>query len=127
MFIPIVLSLLLSYALEPLVAALGRTSRSRVARPVTAAVVVSALTIGLGDTGYALSDEAAAIVAELPEAAQRLRQALQREAREAGASQQVQQAADELQRAAKEAAARVRAAACRASGSINPCSTFAST
>lgn len=103
-FIPIVLSLLLSYALEPLVAALGRTSRSRMARPVAAAVVVGALTIGLGYTGYALSDEAAAIVAELPEAAQRLRQALRREAREAGAIQQVQQAADELQRAAEDAA-----------------------
>lgn len=100
-FIPIVLSLLISFALEPIVRSLMRLRLPRMA----AAAVVVALTIGaLGYTGYALSDDAAAIVADLPEAATRLRQALRREQGEPGTIQQVTEAAKELQRTADEAA-----------------------
>jgi predicted PurR-regulated permease PerM len=100
-FIPIVVSVLISYALEPVVASLMRMRLSR----VLASVVVMALLSGtLGYAGYVLSDDAAAIVAQLPEAAQKLRLSMRRENGEAGAIQQVQRAAAELQRTADEAA-----------------------
>jgi predicted PurR-regulated permease PerM len=98
-FIPIVLSILISYALSPLVRSL---TRIRVPRMLAAAVVVALLAGGLGYSAYSLSDDASAIVAAMPEAATKLRQALRRE-REDGAIQQVQRAAEELQRTADEA------------------------
>lgn len=100
-FIPIVLSILISYALEPLVRSL---TRIRVPRVLASAVIVTLLTGALGYTGYALSDDAAAIVAAVPEAATKLRQVLRREQGEDGTIQQVQRAAEELQRTADEAA-----------------------
>jgi len=60
---------------------------------------------GLTYTGYALSDDAAAMVAAVPEAATKLRVALRRNSTN-GTIQQVQQAATELQRAADETTAR---------------------
>ena len=99
-FIPIVVSVLISYALEPVVASLMRMRLSR----VLASVVVMALLSGtLGYGAYVLSDDAAAIVAQLPEAAQKLRLSMRRENGEAGAIRQVQRAAAELQRTADEA------------------------
>ena len=59
-FIPIVLSVLISYALEPIVATLMRLRLPRVA---AAAIVIMLFTGGLGYAGYALSDDAAAMVA----------------------------------------------------------------
>ena len=100
-FIPIVLSVLISYALEPVVRGLMRLRLSRV---LSSAMVVTLLTGSFGYTAYALSDDAAAVVAQLPEAAQRLRQVLRRD-RGNGAIQQVQKAAEELQEVAAEAAA----------------------
>lgn len=100
-FIPIVLSLLFSYALEPIV---RRLMRLRLPRMAASAVVVTLATGGLGYAVYSLSDDAAAIVAELPEAAARLRHAIRREGGEQGAIQQVTEAAKELQRTADEAA-----------------------
>jgi len=59
-FIPIVLSILISYALEPIVEGLIRL---RLPRMAASALVVASLTGILGYTAYALSDDAAAIVA----------------------------------------------------------------
>ena len=78
--------------------------RIRLPRPSASAVVVAALAGVFGYTVYSLSDDAAAIVAQLPEAAQKLRRrcgATQRRRRRdrAGAA-----AAEELQRTADEAA-----------------------
>jgi predicted PurR-regulated permease PerM len=101
-FIPIVLSILISYALEPLVRVLMHI---RLPRAVASAVVVAALAGTVGYTVYGLSDDAAAIVAAVPEAATKLRQTLRREqGQEDSAIQQVQRAAEELQRTADEAA-----------------------
>jgi predicted PurR-regulated permease PerM len=102
-FIPIVLSVLISYALEPIVVALMRI---RLPRAVASALVMMALTSGVVYTGYALSDDAMAMVSELPEAAVRLRVALRRGNGEPGTIQQVQKAAEELQKTADEASAR---------------------
>lgn len=101
-FIPIVLSILLSYALEPIVRGLVRLKLPRVA----AAGVVMVLLVGsIGYSAWALSDDATAIVAELPEAAQKLRRSLRGERGAAPtAIEQVQKAATELQKTADEAA-----------------------
>lgn len=100
-FIPIVLSILISYALEPAVRWLVRR---RLPRMAASALIVTMLTAGLGFTGYMLSDDAAAIVADLPEAAAQLRETLARDAGQQSAIEQVQKAAEELQRTAEEAA-----------------------
>jgi predicted PurR-regulated permease PerM len=97
-FIPIVLSVLISYALDPLVLWLMRL---RVHRAVGAGLVVGSLACGLGYTAWTLSDDVAQVVAQIPEAAQRLRQTLRRNsAGEPGAIAQMQEAAKELQKTA---------------------------
>lgn len=101
-FIPIVLSLLISFALDPLVRVLMRI---RLPRTIASALVVAALAGTIGYTVYGLADDAAAIVAAVPEAATKLRQTLRQEqGQEDSAIQQVQRAADELQRTADAAA-----------------------
>src|SRR5580765_7410352 len=99
-FIPIVLSVLIAYALEPLVAALIRLHLPRV---IASALVIITLTGGVAYTGYALSDDAIAMVSELPDAAARLRVALRPGRNKPGTIQQVQKAAAELQKTADEA------------------------
>jgi predicted PurR-regulated permease PerM len=101
-FIPVVLSVLVSYALEPVVLWLMRL---RLPRMAASAVVVALLTGTLGYTAYSLSDDAAAIVAQVPEAAQKLRVAMQRERNANGTIENVKRAAEELQKTADEATA----------------------
>jgi predicted PurR-regulated permease PerM len=100
-FIPIVVSILISYALEPVVRAM---TRIRLPRAVASAIVVAALGGIVGYSAYSLSDDASDIVAAMPEAATKLRQALRPQRGEDGAIQQVQRAAEELQKTADEAA-----------------------
>jgi predicted PurR-regulated permease PerM len=100
-FIPIVLSILISYSLEPIVVLLMRTKLPRTA---AAALVVALLASSLGYTVYALSDDAAAVVAQLPDAAAKLRATLAKNRGTGGTIGQVQKAAQELQRTADEAA-----------------------
>jgi predicted PurR-regulated permease PerM len=102
MLIPVVLGLLISYALDPMVHALQRI---RVPRPIGAALVLGVLTVGTGSLLYGLRSEATAIVDQLPKAAARLRQRLEKtQPRETNAIQQVQKAAAELEKAANAAA-----------------------
>jgi predicted PurR-regulated permease PerM len=100
-FIPIVLSVLISYALEPVVVGLHRV---HVPRPLGAALVVSAVMCGMGYTAWTLSDDAAEIVSQLPSVAQKLRHTLRAARGDGGAIQQMQEAADELQKTADAAA-----------------------
>jgi len=102
-FIPIVLSVLISYALQPIVTLL---MRARVPRVVAAAIVMVMFTGGVLYSGYGLSDDAVAMVATVPDAAAKLRVALRRTDSAPGTIQQVQKAANELQKTADEAAAR---------------------
>ena len=99
-FIPIVLSILISYALEPIVVLLTRIHLHRI---LAAGLVVTTTAGALGYGVYALSDDAAAIVAQLPEAAQRLRRTMQRNGAP-GPIDQVKKAAEELQKTADQAA-----------------------
>jgi predicted PurR-regulated permease PerM len=101
-FIPIVLSVLISYALEPIVLWLMRT---RLPRAAASALVVTLVAGSLAYGAFALSDDATEIVAQMPEAAQKLRGVIRQDrGEEPGAIEQVQKAADELQRTADAAA-----------------------
>ena len=100
-FIPIILSVLISYALEPIVDLLMRVHLPRV---LAAAVVMLCFTGAVLYSGYALSDDAAAMVAAMPQAASKLRVAMRENRAQPGTIEQVQKAATELQRTADEAA-----------------------
>jgi len=98
-FIPIVLSVLISYALEPIVVGLIRL---RLPRMLASGLVVASMAGTFAYTGYALSDDAAAIVASLPDAAVKLRRAMRHG--KTSAIESVNRAAQELQKTADEAA-----------------------
>jgi predicted PurR-regulated permease PerM len=102
-FIPIVLSVLISYALQPIVTLL---MRARLPRVIAAALVMILFTGGVLYSGYALSDDAMAMVAAVPTAAAKLRVAMRRNDSAPGTIEQVQKAANELQKTADEAGAR---------------------
>jgi predicted PurR-regulated permease PerM len=102
MIIPIVLGILISYALDPVVSWM---SRLRVPRPIGAALLLLALVGGGCWLLYSLRFEAATIVEELPGAARRIRERLENnQPGTAAAIQQVQKAANELEKAADAAA-----------------------
>jgi predicted PurR-regulated permease PerM len=96
-FIPIILSVLISYALEPVVALF---TRARVPRILAAALVVTITGGTLAYGVYSLSDDAAAIVAQLPEAAKQLRRTIERGGGAPDAIADVERAANELQKTA---------------------------
>ena len=101
-FIPLLLGLLASYALTPLV---NRLQRWRLPRALAAALALLAVLVGLGSMAWSLSDDASALVASLPEAADKVRDVLrnQRGAPE-GPIDKVQRAAARLEQAAEESA-----------------------
>jgi len=105
MIIPIVLAVLISYALDPVV---GWLAKRRVPRALSAAVLLTAIVAAAGFALYELRFQVTDIVAKLPESAQRIRRTLahDRPAAETGtkAIQEVQRAATELQKAADAAA-----------------------
>ncbi len=102
-FVPLMIGVMLSYALTPLV---DRLVRLRLPRALAAAVVVGGMVGGIGGTVYSLVDDARALVDRLPEAARKVGNALGRPPRpgEGDALQKVGQAALELEKAAQRAA-----------------------
>ena len=100
--VPIVIGIFISYALAPFVASLQRL---RVPRAIGAAVAVIMLVGGLGLGVYTLSDQAMAIVSDVPAAAQRIRERVRVHRGVRGSAlEKVQTAATEIDRAAQEAA-----------------------
>jgi predicted PurR-regulated permease PerM len=99
--VPIVIGILISYALAPIVTQLERV---RLHRAVGAGVAVVLLVSVLGIGVYTLTDQAMQIVSSVPEAAHRIRDRvrLHRRAPE-GPLEKVQRAATEIDRAAQEA------------------------
>jgi predicted PurR-regulated permease PerM len=97
--VPIVLGVLISYALSPFVAALVKW---RVPRALAAAMAVLLLLGGIGTGVYTLSDEAMSIVANVPEAARRLRQRVVAHQRSSDGAilEQVKKAATEIEKTA---------------------------
>jgi predicted PurR-regulated permease PerM len=98
-FIPVLLGLTLSYALSPLV---DRLTRLRLPRAAAAALLLLGMVGGFGWTGYALADDAGALLESLPAATEKVRAAMA--ARRSGTSSamdQMQKAASQLEQAAQ--------------------------
>lgn len=99
-FIPLMFGLIISYALSPLVNVLQKW---RIPRAIGAAVLLMAIVGGLSSLAYSLSDEAVATIESLPEAAQKIRQALRKEkGTSESAIEKVQKATAELEQAASD-------------------------
>jgi predicted PurR-regulated permease PerM len=99
-FVPLLLSVMFTYALAPLV---DRLERWRIPRVLGAGVLMCAILGGMGGTAYALADDASNLVQTLPEAAQKLRQSLRKQPRQPeSALDKVQRAAAQLEQAAAE-------------------------
>lgn len=101
-FIPVMLGLMLSYALSPLV---DRMHSWRIPRALGAAALLTGLVGGSGFLAYSLSDDASQLVESLPDTAQKLRATLREQrATSEGAMEKMQRAATQLERAASESA-----------------------
>jgi len=98
--IPFVIGVLVAYALDPFVSVLARL---RIPRSIGAGIVVLVLVGVIGASAYALTDQAMQIVAQVPQAAQRIRDRVRHKDNRSGAIQQVQNAATELQKTAEAA------------------------
>jgi predicted PurR-regulated permease PerM len=107
-FIPLLVSLLLTYALAPLV---DRLQRWKISRWIGAAVILLGLGGGLGWTGYSLSGSATELLDSLPVAAEKLRTVMRNKSRgsDPNALDTVQKAAAQLEQAAEENSAKVAA------------------
>ncbi|MES2088571.1 MAG: AI-2E family transporter [Pseudomonadota bacterium] len=99
-FIPLMLGLTFSYALTPIV---NRLERWKIPRAIGAALLIVSIGGGLGWGGYALSDDAAALVDSLPQATQKVRRAIHANRKQSEtAIDQMQKAAEQLEQAAHE-------------------------
>lgn len=98
--IPLMLSLLLTYALAPMI---GWLERHNISRWISSAVVLLSLLGSMAWTAYSLSASAAELLDSLPVAAQKLRQAVYSKAgTNTSALESVQQAAAQLEQVAQE-------------------------
>lgn len=101
-FIPLMLGLMISYALSPLV---DLAHRWHVPRALSAALFLLGIVGGIGYLVYSLSDDAAALIETLPQAAQKFRQTLNSQGGVSdGTINKVQKAANQIERAANETA-----------------------
>lgn len=99
-FIPLVLALVISYALGPVV---DRLERLAIPRALAAAVLLFAILGGLGAAAWSLRDEAANLLDTLPDAVQKIQAAARKEFAGPGeAIEKVQRVAEELERATGE-------------------------
>ena len=102
-FIPIMFSVLLSYALSPII---NWMEIRRVPRWLSSAVVLVSIVAVIGTMGYSLSAQAGQLVDSLPAAAQKFRKALKtRNGRSDNRLETVQKAAEQIEQAARESAA----------------------
>jgi predicted PurR-regulated permease PerM len=100
--IPIALSIVVYHSLAPFV---QRLVRWRVPRTIAAIFVMATMVGGVGAIGWSLSDEAASVVQQIPEAAKTLREVVRGLRRQPGTTltEHVQRAAIEIDTTAKEA------------------------
>jgi predicted PurR-regulated permease PerM len=98
--IPLVLALIIGYALGPIVDRLGHVG---VPRALSAGVLLLAIVVGIGATAWSLRDETMSLVDTLPEAVSKMQAAARKEFAGPGeAIEKVQRAAEEIERAAAE-------------------------
>ena len=101
-FIPLLLGVMLSYALTP---AIEQLQRWRVPRTAGAGLLLAAIVAGLGWGAWAVSDDANALIESLPEVTQKLRKSLHKPGPNSDSTiDKVQRAAAEIERAAEESA-----------------------
>jgi len=101
-FIPLMLGVILSYALSPLV---NQMSKWHIPRAIGAASVLLLIVGGVGSLAYSLQDETVSMIQTLPDAAQKFRQTLRKEwGHSKGAIENVQKAAAQIEHAASETA-----------------------
>ncbi|MHB8882434.1 MAG: AI-2E family transporter [Thermodesulfovibrionales bacterium] len=99
-FIPLMLGVMISYALS---APVNLMHRWRVPRAIGAAVMLLGIVGGIASLGYSLSDDAAKMIETLPEAAQKIRLAMLKErGASEGTMEKVQKTASQLEQAASE-------------------------
>ncbi len=101
-FIPLMLSLLLTTALRPVVNILRRW---HIPRPVGAALLLIALVGGMASMAWSLSDQAVQLVDSLPVAAKKVRDNLRARAGMPSTLDTMQKAAAQIEQAAAESAA----------------------
>jgi predicted PurR-regulated permease PerM len=102
-FIPLLMGVIVSYALSPLV---DRLERRRLPRALGAALLIGSLSLGIGWTVLSLSDDAATLIESLPNATQKVREAVRaRRGASESAIDKVQRAAADLELAAQEGGA----------------------
>ena len=97
--IPIVLSVLVSYALEPVVSWLERRSIPRLAG---ATLVMIMLTVGVGSAVYGLSYQMTSLIDELPRAARTIREQIHSSRMAGGALEKIDRARSELERTSQD-------------------------
>lgn len=99
-FIPLVVGLMINYALSPLV---NLMQKWHIPRALGAAILLLGIVGGLGAAAYSLRDEASSLIETLPDSAKKFRRTLSREwGTSEGAMEKVQKAAIQLERAASE-------------------------
>lgn len=107
-FIPLVLGVIVSYALSPLV---DQMHKWRIPRYIGAALLLLAIVGGIGALVNSLRDDAASMIETLPEAAQKFRQTLGKEwGASRGTIEKMQKAAEQIEHAASETTATAPAA-----------------
>lgn len=100
-FIPVLLGIIATYALSPIV---DRLERFRLPRALGAAVLIGMLCATAGWTAYSLSDDATNLIESLPDATQKVRDAVRARRGHPSAMDKVQQAAVQLEQVAQESA-----------------------
>ena len=101
-FIPVLLGLMFSYALSPIV---DRLEFWRIPRALGAAVLLVSLIGLVGASAYSLEDDANSLIESLPNAAQKLREAVRpQKGTPDSAIDKVQRAATQIEQAATESA-----------------------
>jgi predicted PurR-regulated permease PerM len=94
-FIPLVLGLIVSYALGPVV---DRLERHAIPRGLSAAVLLIAIVAGAGAAALSLRDEAIKLIETLPEAVQKIEEGFRKEFAGPGRTiEKVQRAAEEIE------------------------------
>jgi predicted PurR-regulated permease PerM len=107
-FIPLMLGVMISYALSPPV---NLMQKWRIPRAIGAAALLLVIMGGAGSLVYSLSDDAVKLIETLPAAAQKIRLAgFKERGTSEGAIENVQKAAAQLERAASETVAPAAAA-----------------
>lgn len=101
-FIPLLIGVMFSYALDPII---DRLERWRIPRWLSAAVLLFALLGAFSTMVWSLADDANALLESLPQAAQKLRAAVgSKGSKSANPIDKVQQAATQIERVAEETA-----------------------